>query len=86
VGRATGEVRQDGETPDVVPVKGPLSLGAFLKVAGVVASGGEAKRVIQTGRVRVNGTCETRRGHAVQPGDVVAVGNQRYAVTLSTDR
>jgi len=79
-------VDEDDETPAVVRVRGPLSLGAFLKVAGVVASGGEAKRVIQTGRVRVNGTCETRRSHAVQPGDVVDVGEQRYVVAVSTDR
>jgi len=52
----------------------------------VVASGGEAKRVIQTGRVRVNGTCETRRSHAVQPGDLIDVGEQRYVVAVSTDR
>ena len=39
-----------------------ITLGQALKVANVVGSGGEAKVLIQTGEVRVNGKVETRRG------------------------
>jgi ribosome-associated protein len=43
-----------------------------------VASGGEAKVIIQSGDVTMNGAAETRRGHAVAPGDVVGVGGKEY--------
>jgi len=45
-----------------------------LKVASIVGSGGEAKVVIQAGKVFVNGEVETRRGRKLHQGDVVEVG------------
>ncbi len=57
-----------------------LSLGQALKAANVVGSGGEAKVLIQTGEVTVNGEVETRRGRRLQRGDVVEVGNERLEV------
>lgn len=50
-----------------------IALGGLLKLAGIAATGGEAKRVIQGGRVTVNGTVERRRGRQVRPGDRVEV-------------
>jgi ribosome-associated protein len=55
-----------------------VPLGSFLKVAGAAGTGGEAKLLIQGGAVRVNGEIETRRGHKVGPGDVVAIGREEY--------
>src|ERR671917_2626293 len=43
-------------------------------------SGGEAKVLIQTGEVLVNGEVETRRGRKLVPGDVVEVGDERLEV------
>ena len=57
-----------------------LSLGQALKAANVVGSGGEAKVLIQTGEVAVNGEVETRRGRRLQRGDVVEVGYERLEV------
>ena len=57
-----------------------LSLGQALKATSVVGSGGEAKVLIQTGEVAVNGEIETRRGRRLQRGDVVEVGNERLEV------
>ncbi|WP_143528517.1 RNA-binding S4 domain-containing protein [Rubrobacter xylanophilus] len=54
-----------------------ITLGQALKLARVVGSGGEAKLVIQSGEVRVNGEVETRRGRRLRPGDVVEVGRER---------
>jgi len=54
----------------------PITLGQFLKLAGVVYTGGEAKRLIGAGAVRVNDEVETRRGRKLVVGDRVAVGNQ----------
>jgi ribosome-associated protein len=48
-----------------------IRLGQFLKLAGVVETGGEAKLRIQEGEARVNGEVETRRGRQLVPGDLV---------------
>ena len=56
------------------------TLGQALKVASLVGSGGEAKVVIQTGEVLVNGEVETRRGRKLEEGDLVEVGDERLEV------
>ena len=66
-----------------VAVSGPLPLGAFLKLAGVAATGGHAKIIIQSGDVTVNGEVETRRGRTLQAGDVVGCGGREYRVWSS---
>lgn len=48
-----------------------ITLEEFLKLVDVVASGGEAKRLIQSGQVRVNGEVELRRGRKLRAGDRV---------------
>lgn len=53
-------------TPQIV-------LGALLKWANLVTTGGEAKIVIGEGRVRVNGQVETRRGRQIRPGDRITL-------------
>jgi len=68
---------------DDVAVSGPLPLGAFLKLAGVAATGGHAKVLVQSGDVTVNGDPETRRGRTLEIGDVVGVGSREYRVWSS---
>ena len=60
-----------------------IELGKFLKWAGVVQTGGEAKILIQAGRVKVNDVIETRRGHKLVEGDRVFANNQTFTVELS---
>jgi len=60
-----------------------LPLGAFLKVAGIAATGGHAKLLVQEGDVTVNGQVETRRGRTLRPGDLVGVGGEEYRVCSS---
>ncbi len=57
-----------------------ITLGDFLKWARAAASGGEAKRLIASGDVRVNGAVEARRGRTLRRGDRVEVGRARYEV------
>ena len=57
-----------------------ITLGQALKAANIVGTGGEAKVLIQTGEVRVNGKVETRRGLKLREGDVVEVGDERIEV------
>ncbi|RAX19329.1 RNA-binding S4 domain-containing protein [Actinomyces sp. Z5] len=56
-----------------VPVSGEIKLGQFLKLAGLVEDGADARIAIQSGDVTVNGEVETRRGHRLADGDVVVV-------------
>jgi ribosome-associated protein len=60
-----------------------LKLDQFLKWQGLAASGGEAKRRIQRGDVRVNDGTETRRGRQLFPGDVVAIDGREVLVTAT---
>ncbi len=48
-----------------------IRLGQFLKMADLAETGGEAKQIVQQGRVKVNGEVETRRGRQLHAGDVV---------------
>lgn len=57
-----------------------ITLGEFLKWAGVVPTGGQAKALAQRGRVLVNGSVEHRRGRHLNPGDQIAVGGREYHV------
>ena len=59
-----------------------LRLDDALKLAGLAATGGVAKRLIQAGEVRVNGVVETRRKRRLQPGDVLEVGGERFEIDL----
>ena len=57
-----------------------ITLGQALKSASIAGTGGEAKVLIQTGEVSVNGEVETRRGRKLEKGDVVEVGDERLEV------
>ena len=62
-----------------------IRLGQFLKLTGLAATGGEAKRLIQNGEVLVNGEVETRRKRQLHGGDEVAVGDELYVVVVEPD-
>nr|WP_162495733.1 RNA-binding S4 domain-containing protein [Caldilinea sp.] len=57
-------------------VEETIKLEQFLKLAQVTSTGGQAKLLIQSGQVRVNGVVETRRGRKLHPGDRVEVGGE----------
>jgi len=48
-----------------------MKLDQFLKWKNLVSSGGEAKIIIKSGCVQVNGVIETRRGRKLSNGDKV---------------
>ena len=50
-----------------------INLDQFLKWANIVMSGGEAKHLIQAGKVEVNGEIELKRGKTLKAGDVVSL-------------
>ncbi len=58
--------------PREVPIaEERIRLGQLLKLADLVDTGVEAKLVIATGEVSVNGETEIRRGRQLRVGDVV---------------
>lgn len=57
-----------------------IRLDAFLKLTGMVDTGGQAKFVIQGGEVTVNGETCTMRGKKLRPGDLVSYGGKSFAV------
>lgn len=58
-----------------------IRLGQFLKLAGVMETGGEAKNWIGAGQVTVNGEVETRRGRQLHRGDTVSVDGETLRVS-----
>jgi ribosome-associated protein len=66
---------------EAIEIRTPtIRVDALLKFAGLAGTGGEAKQLIQTGRVRVNGEIETRRSHALSPGDRLELLDEDDAV------
>jgi len=55
-----------------------VRLDQFLKFQSIVDSGGQAKVVIQSGDVLVNGEQETRRRRKLTSGDVIHFNGNDY--------
>ncbi|MCV7357876.1 RNA-binding S4 domain-containing protein [Mycolicibacterium fluoranthenivorans] len=64
-----------------VPIRDEtIRLGQFLKLAGLIDTGADAKSVIADGLVTVNDEVDTRRGRQLRPGDVVSIAGHRARV------
>ncbi|XGV99538.1 MAG: RNA-binding S4 domain-containing protein [Leptolyngbya sp. BL-A-14] len=61
-----------------------IKLDQFLKAAGIVSTGGQAKLLIQSGEVKVNGSVETRRGRKLVVGDRVSTMGETLSVDAAT--
>lgn len=67
--------------PEKITIKTEfIRLDQFLKLANVAQGGGEAKMLIQSGDVNVNGETETRRGKKLRPGDLVEICGNVFIV------
>ena len=58
-----------------------IRLDDFLKRSGLVGTGGEAKVMIQSGEVNVNGEVETRRRKQLFLSDEVTLYGENLVVT-----
>jgi len=58
-----------------------IRLDQFLQGCGI-ATGGQAKRIIQAGEVLVNDQVETRRKKKLVVGDEVTLDNEVYVVAV----
>jgi tyrosyl-tRNA synthetase len=81
--RARGGIPDD--IPEVALSGAPLGVAAMLKAAGLVASGGEASRLIEQGGVKIDGVSISDKALKLEAGSFVAqVGKRKFArVTLS---
>lgn len=59
-----------------------IKLDQFLKVTDVAQSGGEAKVLIRSGEVSVNGEMELRRGRKLYNQDIVTVDEVSFTVQI----
>lgn len=66
----------------LIHVASGIRLGQFLKIAALVETGGEAKYLIESGLVRVNGEVETRRGRQLSSDDRVELEDVRLRVSI----
>ncbi len=57
-----------------------IKLGQALKLAGIAASGVEAKIMIEEGEVTVNGEAETRRGRKLRSSDTFSVRGESFVI------
>ena len=57
-----------------------IKLQDLLKFAGAVETGGDAKRIIQEGRVTVNGGVCTMRGKKLRSGDRAVIDDETELV------
>lgn len=50
-----------------------IKLDQFLKHAGVVQTGGQAKMIIQDGMIKHNGEVTTQRGKKIKKDDIIEI-------------
>ena len=67
----------------VVKITRPLiRLDELLKFAGETATGGQAKVLVQAGKVKVNGEVCTMRGKKLKNGDLIESNENIYQVEV----
>lgn len=57
-----------------------IELNVFLGKIGMAATGGQAKKIIRSGEVKVNGELETRNKRKLHAGDAVEYLGKKYIV------
>ncbi len=57
-----------------------LTLGQFLKVGGIIQTGGEAKSFLRETEVIVNSERDSRRGRKLYDGDIVEIRGEQYRI------
>ncbi len=58
-----------------------IELIKLLKLKNIAQSGGHAKKIVEEGKVNVNGVQEFRKGNKLRPGDVIEVDD--YKITIA---
>lgn len=59
---------------------GFITLGQFLKIAGLIDSGGQARLFLNENEVLVNGEVEQRRGRKLHENDQIEIREEVYRI------
>lgn len=62
----------------------PTELYKILKFEGLVGSGGEARKCIAEGMVKLNGVVETQKRKKIVSGDLIEFGGEQLSIRLGT--
>lgn len=57
-----------------------IKLDSFMKWAGIVGSGSDAKMLISDGEVKLNGEVVTQRGKKIFKGDCIEFQDELYKI------
>lgn len=57
-----------------------IKLDQFLKMVNIAGSGGQAKIMIISEEVKVNGEIEIQRGKKLRSGDTIEVENKKFQI------
>ena len=57
-----------------------IKLSQALKKAGIAGTGAEAKMLVRSGGIRVNGEAEDRPGRKLVSGDLFVLENREYRI------
>ena len=57
-----------------------IKLVQFLKMVNIAASGGQAKIMIMSEDVKVNGAVETQRGKKLRSGDMIEAEGRKFQI------
>ncbi len=68
------------DTPQNLADVRTIELGQFIKWMNLADTGGQAKYLIQSGMVEVNGELETRRRRKLVAGDLVCLDDREFVV------
>jgi ribosome-associated protein len=70
---------------NTLPLRGDhITLAHAVKAAGLAGSGGQAKHLIRSGSVQVNGAVETRPGRKLAAGDRVTAAGEEWTVVAAS--
>jgi S4 domain protein YaaA len=58
-----------------------IKLDQFLKLAGIIGSGGESRDFIAQKKIIVNGELESRRGKKLRDGDIIDIDGFTYKIS-----
>jgi ribosome-associated protein len=70
------------KTDDDITGRKYIELNTFIKMNGLAATGGQAKILIRSEKISLNGTLEVRNKKKLYDGDVVEYDGKKYVVKV----
>ena len=68
--------------PEIQINKEPVELYKILKFEGLATSGAEAKQIISSGLVLLNGVVELQKSKKIMAHDVLTIDSENYQIVL----